>query len=438
LSQSTQKRKINIVTLGCSKNTVDSEKLLKQIQTGGYSVIYDPADISADTVIINTCGFINDAKEESIDTILRFVKANRSGHIRNLYVMGCLSERYMDALKSEIPEVTKYFGVNNMSEILQELGISMRKDLLSERMLTGPGHYAYLKVSEGCDRSCAFCSIPLIRGKSISRPIEELVGEAEKLVANGVKELILIAQDLSYYGLDLYATQKLPGLIKELLNIESLLWIRLHYLYPANFPKQLISLMKDNAKICSYIDIPIQHIADKMLGLMKRSHNEAETREILNYIRAELPGAAIRTTLITGHPGETEQEYNELKEFISEFRFDRLGVFSYSHEEGTYSYDNYEDEVSETIKESRVAELMAIQQSVSEELNREKAGKVLKVVIDRQEGRFFIGRTEYDSPEVDNEVLISTEYDLKPGNFYNVIITRTTDFDLFGEPVSPL
>ena len=437
MSQSTQSRKINIVTLGCSKNTVDSEKLLRQIQAGGYSVVYDPADISADTIIINTCGFINDAKEESIDTILRFVKANRSGYNKNLYVMGCLSERYMDALKSEIPEVTKYFGVNNMNEILQELGITARQDLLSERMLTGPGHYAYLKVSEGCDRSCAFCSIPLIRGKYISRSVEEIVEEAEKLAANGVKELILVAQDLSYYGIDFYGTQKLHELITELLRIESFEWVRMHYLYPANFPKQLISLMKKNSKICRYIDIPIQHISGKMLGLMKRSHNESETRELLNYIRTELPGFAIRTTLIAGHPGETEKEYSELKEFISEFRFDRLGIFAYSHEEGTFSYDNYEDEVPQEVKESRVAELMAIQQKVSEELNIEKIGKVLKVVIDRREEEFFIGRTEYDSPEVDNEVLISLEYNLKPGSFYNILITRTTDFDLFGEPVYP-
>jgi ribosomal protein S12 methylthiotransferase len=428
-------RKINIVTLGCSKNTVDSEKLMKQIQAGGYSVIYDSADTSADTVIINTCGFIKDAKEESIDTILRFIRANKSGYNKNLYVMGCLSERYMEALKSGIPEVNKYFGVNNMNEILQELGISMNKNLLSERTLTGPGHYAYLKVSEGCDRNCSFCSIPLIRGKCISRPVKELVQEAEKLADQGVKELILIAQDVSYYGLDLYGTQKLPELITELLNIHSFEWIRLHYLYPSNFPKQLIDLIKENSRICRYIDIPIQHISGKMLELMKRSHNEVETRDLLNTIRTELPGAAIRTTLIAGHPGETEKEYNELKEFISEFRFDRLGVFGYSHEEGTYSYNNYKDEISEKVKELRVSELMAIQQSLSEELNKEKKGKVLKVIIDRREGEFFIGRTEYDSPEVDNEVLISTKYDLKPGNFYNILITGSTDFDLFGYPV---
>ncbi len=430
-------RKINIVTLGCSKNTVDSEKLIKQIQAGGYSVVFDPADTSVETVIINTCGFINDAKEQSIDTILRFIKANKSGLIKNLYVMGCLSERYMDALKSEIPEVKKYFGVNNMIEILQELGISMNRNLMSERILTGPAHYAYLKVSEGCDRNCAFCSIPLIRGKYISRPVEELVLEAEKLADDGVKELILIAQDLSYYGLDLYGTQKLPELLSALLEIDEFEWIRLHYLYPANFPKRLIHLMKENPKICRYIDIPIQHISGKMLALMRRSYNELDTRELLYTIRTELPDAAIRTTLIAGHPGETEKEYNELKKFVSEFRFNRLGVFEYSHEEGTFSYDNYKDEVPERIKESRVAELMAIQQSVSEELNSAKTGKVFKVIIDRREDEYFVGRTEYDTPEVDNEVLITTEYNLKPGSFYNILITRSTEFDLFGEPVFP-
>jgi ribosomal protein S12 methylthiotransferase len=341
----------------------------------------------------------------------------------------------MDALKTEIPEVKKYFGVNNMNQILQELGIELRKDLMPERILTGPGHYAYLKVSEGCDRSCSFCSIPLIRGKCISRPLEELVEEAVNLAGHGVKELILIAQDLSYYGLDLYKTRKLPELITELLKIESFEWIRMHYLYPADFPEEIISMMKDNPRICRYFDIPIQHISGKMLEIMKRSHDETETRRLLYKLRKELPGAAIRTTLIAGHPGETEKEYNELKEFISEFRFDRLGVFAYSHEEGTYSYNNYKDDISERVKDSRVAELMTIQQSVSEELNLEKTGKILKVLIDRREGDYFVGRTEFDSPEVDNEVLISAEYNLKPGNFYDIKITGSTDFDLFGKPV---
>ena len=430
-------KKINIVTLGCSKNIVDSEKLLRQIQSGGYNIIFDTEDLTANTAIINTCGFINDAKEESIDTILRFVKAKQSGHIENLYVMGCLSQRYMDALQIEIPEVRKYFGVNSMKEILKELGIKFRYDLLSDRTITGPGHYAYLKVSEGCDRTCAFCTIPSIRGKCISSPTEELIEEAYKLAGKGVKELILIAQDLSYYGLDLYKQQKLHELITKLLKIKSFEWIRLHYLYPANFPLQLISLIKNNPRICRYIDIPIQHISDRMLDLMKRSHNRTETETILYKLREELPDAVIRTTLIAGHPGETEKEYCELKDFITKFRFDRLGIFAYSHEEDTYAYNNYMDEIYDEIKESRVAELMEIQQSISAELNKAMIGRILKVLIDRREEDFYIGRSEYDSPEVDQEVLIPTEYYLIPGSFYNIMITQTVEFDLFGKPVNP-
>lgn len=425
-------KKINIVTLGCSKNVVDSEKLLKQLSAGGYSVIYDSEDTSAGTVIINTCGFINDAKEESVDTILRFVKAREAGRINNLYVMGCLAERYVDALKHEIPEVKRYFGVNNMNDILNELGVTMRSDLLTDRTITGPGHYAYLKISEGCDRTCAFCAIPAIRGKYISRPLEELVKEAENLAGKGVKELILIAQDLSYYGLDLYKKQALPDLIKELIKIESIEWMRLHYLYPANFPMELIPLIRDNPKICRYIDIPIQHITDNMLGLMKRSHNRKETEFVLNKLRNEIPDAVIRTTLIAGHPGETEHDYTELKDFISAFRFDRLGVFAYSHEEDTYSYEKYKDEIPPDVKESRVAELMELQQNISAELNESLVGRTFKVIIDRREGEFFIGRTEYDSPEVDQEVLIPVEHNLIPGNFYNIKITKTGDFDLYG------
>ncbi|MBK7132611.1 MAG: 30S ribosomal protein S12 methylthiotransferase RimO [Bacteroidales bacterium] len=428
-------KKINIVTLGCSKNVVDSEKLLKQLSAGGYSVIYDSDDTTAGTVIINTCGFINDAKEESVDTILRFVKAKEAGRINNLYVMGCLAERYVDALKHEIPEVKRYFGVNNMNDILNELGVTMRSDLLTDRTITGPGHYAYLKISEGCDRTCAFCAIPAIRGKYISRPLEELVKEAENLAGKGVKELILIAQDLSYYGLDLYKKQALPELVRELLKIESIEWIRLHYLYPANFPMELIPLIRDNPKICRYIDIPIQHITDNMLGLMKRSHNRKETEFVLNKLRNEIPDAVIRTTLIAGHPGETEQDYTELKDFISEFRFDRLGVFAYSHEEDTFSYEKYKDEISTDEKESRVAELMELQQNISADLNESLVGRTFKVIIDRREGEFFIGRTEYDSPEVDQEVLISVDHNLIPGNFYNIKITKSGDFDLYGSPV---
>ena len=427
-------KKINIVTLGCSKNVVDSEKLLKQLNAGGYEIFYNSEISNAETVIINTCGFINDAKEESIDTILRYVKAQKSGQIDNLYVMGCLSERYAEALRLEIPEVKKYFGVNNMQDILDELGIKFRKDLLTDRTITGPGHYAYLKIAEGCDRTCAFCAIPAIRGKYISRSIDDLFKETLLLAQNGVREIILIAQDLSYYGLDLYKKQALPSLVTELLKIESLEWIRLHYLYPANFPMELIPIIRDNPRICRYIDIPIQHITDNMLSVMKRSHNRSETETILNTIRREIPGAAIRTTLIAGHPGETEKDFLELRNFISDFRFDRLGVFAYSHEEDTYSYLKYEDDIAEDLKEQRVAEIMQLQQKISAELNEKYIGKVFKVIIDRQESEFFVGRTEFDSPEVDQEVLIEVEHNLTAGNFYNIRITKTTEFDLYGEP----
>jgi len=428
-------KKINIVTLGCSKNVVDSEKLLKQLNSGGYEVFYNSDISEAETVIVNTCGFINDAKEESIDTILRYVKAQKSGQIENLYVMGCLSERYADALKLEIPEVKKYFGVNNMQDVLDELGVKFRKDLLTDRTITGPGHYAYLKISEGCDRTCAFCAIPSIRGKYISRSIDDLFKEALQLSKNGVKEIILIAQDLSYYGLDLYKKQALPELITELLKIESLEWIRLHYLYPENFPMELIPLIRDNPRICRYIDIPIQHITDNMLEMMKRSHDRSETEKILKTIRKELPDAVIRTTLIAGHPGESENDFLELRKFVSDFRFDRLGVFAYSHEEDTYSFLKYEDSIPEDIKEQRVAELMELQQNIAYELNQDYIGRTLKVIIDRKENEFFIGRTEYDSPEVDQEVLIASEHNLTTGNFYNILINKATEFDLYGEPV---
>jgi ribosomal protein S12 methylthiotransferase len=429
-----QNKKINVVTLGCSKNIVDSEKLIKQLQTGGYDFVYDSEDTSASTVIINTCGFINDAKEESIDTILRFVKARESGSIQNLYVMGCLSERYRDVLKNEIPEVSRYFGVNNFTDILSELGVTLKEGLLSERTLTGPGHFAYLKVSEGCDRTCAFCAIPIIRGKCVSRPIESLLKEAESLAQNGVKELILIAQDLSYYGLDLYKSQKLPELLTELLKIKSFEWIRLHYLYPANFPEKLIPIIRDNPRICRYIDIPIQHITDNMLNKMQRTHNRETTEKLLARFRAEIPGVAIRTTLIAGHPGETESDYGELQTYISEFRFDRLGVFAYSHEEDTDAYRKYSDEIPQKVKEKRVSELMEIQQNISAELNTLKIGNIYKTIIDRREGDYFVGRSEYDSPEVDQEILIPAEFQLTIGHFYDILITQSSEFDLFGLP----
>lgn len=429
-------KRINIVTLGCSKNVVDSEKLLRQLSAGGFEVIHDSNDTTASVVIINTCGFIRDAQEESIDTILRFVRAKEKGEIKNLYVMGCLSERYMHELKNEIPEVKKYFGVNNITEVLGEFGLRLRDDLLTERMLTGPDHYAYLKISEGCDRTCAFCAIPLIRGNYKSRPIDELVYEAVSLADSGVKEIILIAQDLSYYGLDLYKNQALPELVSELVKVPKLEWIRLHYLYPANFPIELIPVIKENRKVCRYIDIPIQHITDNMLQLMRRSHDRKETLHVLNTIRKELPDAAIRTTLITGHPGETEEEYAALRDFVREFRFDRLGVFAYSHEEDTWSHKKYKDDIPEEVKEERVSELMDIQQEISAALNRSKIGSILKVIIDRKEGKYFIGRSEYDSPEVDQEVLIPEEFRLTPGEFCNVEITEATEFDLYGKPAS--
>lgn len=427
-------RHINIVTLGCSKNVADSEKLIKQIRAGGYSISHDAREIVPGHVIINTCGFINDAKEESIDTIMRFVKAKEAGQIGNLYVMGCLAERYMTALRKEIPEVDQYFGVNDINGILNELGINLQGELLSDRELTGPSHYAYLKISEGCDRTCAFCAIPMIRGRYVSKPLETILEEANILAAKGVRELILIAQDLSYYGLDLYRKRKLPELIRELINIESLEWIRLHYLYPADFSQELIPVIRDNEKVCNYIDLPIQHISDKMLKLMKRSHSRKQTEILLSELREKIPGVALRTTLIAGHPGETEAEFNELREFISDFRFDRLGLFAYSHEEDTWAGNNYLDEVPEEVKKQRASELMEIQQNISLELNRVKVGKVVKTIIDRKEGEYYTGRTEHDSPEVDQEVLIPSYYQLEPGKFRQVRITHAEEFDLFGVP----
>jgi ribosomal protein S12 methylthiotransferase len=429
-------KKINIITLGCSKNVVDSEKLIRQLDAGGFSIAFNQSDNDAATVIINTCGFINDAREESVDTILQYAREKEAGNIDNLYVMGCLSERYMEDLKAEIPEVTRYFGVNNMPDILNELKTGTRKDLLTERILTGPGHYAYLKVSEGCDRKCSFCAIPFIRGNHISRSVPEIVEEAGNLYSSGVKELILIAQDLSYYGRDLYGKQALPDLVRELIGNFGFDWVRLHYLYPSGFPAEILELIRDNPQICNYIDIPVQHISDKILRSMKRAHNREDTIRLLETIRTILPDAAIRTTIITGYPGESEVDFRELKDFITDFRFDRLGVFAYSHEEDTYAWKHYRDSIPEEVKHERVSELMAIQQGISEELNSRFTGRVMKVIIDRTEGEYSIGRTEYDSPEVDQEVLIPSGYNLVPGNFYNIKIIDTTEFDLYGVPDS--
>lgn len=427
---------VKIITLGCSKNVVDSEILLKQLEFNKLKLIPETSKEHADTVIINTCGFIQDAKEESIETILQYVEEQESGNIRNLYVIGCLSERYRESLKAEIPEVDRYFGVHDLKEILQSLGLNYHKELIGERYLTTPEHYAYLKISEGCDRKCAFCAIPFIRGSHISKPIEELVSETQSLAKQGVKEIMIIAQDLSYYGLDLYKKQMLKELLVELCKITGIQWIRLHYAYPANFPADILPIMKENEKICSYLDIPLQHINNHLLKLMRRGSTSKDIKNLLSLIRTEVPGIALRTTLLTGHPGESEGAFRELEQFVVESRFDRLGVFAYSHEEDTYGHKHYSDDIPEKIKLARKDRLMSIQQEISKELNNNKIGSLIKVIVDRIEGDHYIGRSEHDSPEVDNEVLISRERKkLKVGEFYQVKITGAEEFDLFGEVV---
>lgn len=427
------KNKINIITLGCSKNLVDSETIATQLNDKGIQFVFDEYNTNSKTVIINTCGFIKDAKEESINTILDFVKAKEDGDIDNLYVMGCLSERYKADLQNEITEVDQFFGVDNIQEIVETLKIDYKKELLGERVISTPKHYAYLKISEGCDRTCAFCAIPLIRGKHISQPMELLIQQATNLVKNGVKELILIAQDLSYYGLDIYKKQKLPELVNKLAGIDGLKRIRLHYAYPANFPLELLQVMKKHKNVANYIDIPFQHISDNVLKKMKRGHGKKVILDLMEHFRKELPDMTIRTTLLTGHPFETEQDFEELKEFVRQSKFDRLGVFSYSEEENTFGGDNYEDTLSDEEKERRVDELMEIQQNVSLDNNTKRIGKVYDVIIDSQDDNYFIGRTEYDSPEVDNEVLIPLDSNLEIGEIYNIKITSATDFDLYGE-----
>lgn len=430
------RKTIHLVTLGCSKNLVDSEHLMRQIELSGYKVTHNADNIRSGSVIVNTCGFIKDAKQESIDTILELAEAKLEGKIQNLFVIGCLSELYKDELKKEIPEVDQFFGVNNFEEILKSIGIGYQRELLNERIQTTPKHFAYLKISEGCDRTCAFCAIPAIRGKHVSLPIEELKAEAEKLAKAGVKELILIAQDITYYGIDIYKERKLAGLLQELVKIKEIEWIRLHYAYPHNFPMDVIQVMKENPKICRYLDIPFQHISDSILKKMRRGNSREQANDLIKILRQEIPDIAIRTTLLVGHPGETDEDFKELMEFVAKTRFDRLGVFPYSHEEHSFSYTNYEDDVPEYIKNERVDKVMELQRQISEDINQEKVGKVFKVIIDRTEGEFWIGRTEFDSPEVDNEVLISKSDNLKIGHFYQVKITSANDYDLFGSLIS--
>lgn len=427
-------KNINIITLGCSKNLVDSERLLKQLQSNNYTVSHD-SDKASDIVVINTCGFINDAKQESIDTILNCLEAKKNSLVKKVYVMGCLSERYKSDLKDELVDVDGFYGVAELEQIVNDLDATYKKELLGERVLTTPKHYAYLKIAEGCNRKCSFCAIPLIRGKFISKPINDLVQEAESLVESGVKEILLIAQDLTYYGVDLYKESKLKELIERLSDIKGLEWIRLHYTYPIHFSDELLQLINERPNICRYIDIPLQHISDSILKSMKRGVSGAEQIELVKRIKQYIPELAIRTTMIVGYPGETDADFNELKEFVRKVKFDRLGVFTYSPEEDTSAYE-LADDVPDEIKTKRMEELMELQECISLELNEAKIGKVLKIIVDREEGEFFVGRTEFDSPEVDNEVLIRNTADCKIGEFYNVEIISASAFDLFAELIN--
>jgi len=425
-------KRVDVITLGCSKNIVDSEFLISQFEAGGFSVEHDPADPRGEIVVINTCGFIGDAKEESIDTILDFAEAKKRGKIRKLFVMGCLSERYFDQLGREIPEVDKFYGKFNWKELISELGSSYRPDLTNERSLTTPAHFAWLKISEGCNRTCSYCAIPIITGKHRSRAIEDLLDEASFLASKGVKELQVIAQDLSYYGTDLYKKRMLATLIEKLTEIEGIEWVRLHYAYPAGFPRDVLDVMAQNPKVCAYMDIALQHISDNILKLMRRGITKKESIQLIREMREKVPGIHLRTTMITGHPGETRKDFEELLEFISATRFERLGVFPYSHEEDTFAWKNYEDNIPFTVKQERADRIMGLQRNISRELNEQKVGQTLKVIIDRKEDGFYVGRTEFDSPEVDPEVLIPDSENLETGQFYNVRITAADDYDLYG------
>ena len=431
-TRSIKKNTINVVTLGCSKNVYDSEVLMGQLKAGGKNVVHEQ---EGNIVVINTCGFINNAKEESINTILEYVQQKEAGLIDKVFVMGCLSERYKPDLEKEIPDVDQYFGTRELPALLKVLGADYKHELIGERLTTTPKNYAYLKISEGCDRPCSFCAIPLMRGAHISTPIEALVTEAEKLAAKGVKELILIAQDITYYGLDLYKKRALADLLRALVKVEGIEWIRIHYAFPTGFPMDVIEVMKEEPKICNYLDIPLQHISDPILASMKRGTTQEKTTKLLKKFREAMPEMAIRTTLIVGYPGETQADFEALKSFVQEMRFDRLGCFTYSHEENTTAYD-LEDNVPEEVKLARANEIMEIQSQISWELNQEKIGKTFCCLIDRKEGNYFVGRTEYDSPDVDNEVLIDAKkHYVKIGDFVEVKIIDATDYDLYGEPI---
>ncbi|GGD25233.1 30S ribosomal protein S12 methylthiotransferase RimO [Flavobacterium orientale] len=431
-TKSTKKNKINVITLGCSKNVYDSEVLMGQLKANGKDVVHEQ---EGNIIVINTCGFIDNAKEESVNTILEYVDKKEQGIVDKVFVTGCLSERYKPDLEKEIPNVDSYFGTSDLPLLLKALGADYKHELLGERLTTTPKNYAYLKIAEGCDRPCSFCAIPLMRGKHVSQPIEKLVNEAEKLAKNGVKELILIAQDLTYYGLDLYKKRNLAELLENLAKVEGIEWIRLHYAFPTGFPMDVLELMKREPKICNYIDIPLQHISDSILKSMRRGTTQEKTTSLLKEFRKAVPGITIRTTLIVGYPGETEEDFQILKDWVQEMRFERLGCFAYSHEENTHAY-LLEDDVPAEVKQQRAAEIMEIQSQISWDLNQEKIGKSFKCIIDRKEGLHFIGRTEFDSPDVDNEVLIdASKFYVKVGDFTTVKIIDATEFDLYGEPV---
>ncbi len=430
-----KKKRVNVVTMGCSKNLVDSEVLLNQLERGKFDVVHDSNETGFDAVFINTCGFIHDAKQESIDMILDYAEAKKRGEINKLFVMGCLSERYQKDLETEIPEVDKYFGKFDMKAMVDELKVTFHPEYIYERKITTPSHFAYLKVSEGCNRSCSFCAIPMMTGRHKSRTIESLVMEARYLAKKGVKEILLIAQELSYYGIDIYGKSRLTDLINLISEIDGIEWIRLHYLYPTKFPYDILPVMRENPKLCKYVDMPLQHIANPVLKNMMRHVTREETEALIKRIKEEVPGVVLRTTMLVGFPGETVADYEELKAFIEEMKFERLGVFPFSNEDGTYAHKNFKDDVPEEEKQGRADEIMEIQQQISADLNRQKVGKIMKVIIDKKEGEFYVGRTEFDSPEVDGEVLVTSAIDLKNGDFVDVKITGSEDYDLYGEVV---
>ena len=427
---------LNLITLGCSKNTVDSEHLAAQLAAAGYVITFD-SDSRADVVVINTCGFIGDAKQESIETILAAVQAKEEGLIDELFVIGCLSERYADELRAEIPEVDQYFGVKDWAAIVERLGGRHKSEVETTRLISTPRHYAYLKIAEGCNWKCGYCAIPLIRGKHISVPMEQILEEARNLAADGVRELMVIAQDTTYYGIDLYGERRLAELLEQLCRIEGIEWIRLHYAYPTAFPQDVIDVMAREKKICKYLDIPFQHISDNMLSAMKRRHTKAEAMELIARLRTAIPDIALRTTLLVGYPGETEEDVRELEQFVRDVRFERLGVFPYSEEEGTYSATHLRDDVAEEEKERRVARIMRLQEDISLENNQRRVGDELCVIVDSRQGDYYVARSEYDSPEVDQEILIpASQRQLRRGGFYRVRITSADNYDLYGEVLS--